>query len=88
MPTVLPVAMLTVSLMPVGVLPPAMVVVRLATLATLPMAIVVTLALLPRFNVPAPAVPAPDRMFTVLLAALAPLAMLTVLADVLLAPAM
>ena len=48
--------------------------------ATLPRSIVVTLGLLAMCNAPPLADPVPDRMFTVPVAAVAPLRMLTVLA--------
>src|SRR3989344_5991803 len=58
--------------------PPAIVVVRAAVGAMLPRPIVVALVLLPIANTPAPAIPTPDIMLTVVFAADAPLAIETV----------
>ncbi len=59
-------------------MPPAMVIVLAAAGAILAIPIVVTRVLLPKAITPAPAVPIPDMIFNVVLAADAPFAILIV----------
>lgn len=68
----LPLRILSVSFW--AELPPLIVVVLAAAGAMFPKPIVVTLVLFPKANVPAPKVPIPERILTILSAADAPLA--------------